>query len=88
MKLLDTSLPTTALRAYVVDLATRHGVTYTKTRYDELAEVITALSDDDVELDEVQLLIIALGRAGVVPREQVLPLHANYLREKLHVRSV
>jgi hypothetical protein len=70
------------LRAYIVALAKRHGVTYTKTPCDQLAEVITNLSDDDVEMDDVELLLIALERAGIVPSEQVVPLHVNYLREK------
>jgi hypothetical protein len=76
-------VPTSGLCAYFVLLAKRHGVTYTKTPCDQLAEVITNLSDDDVEMDEVELLLIALERAGIVPSEQVVALHVNYLREKL-----
>ncbi len=76
-------VPISGLRAYIVALAKRHGVTHTKTPCDQLAQVITNLSDDDVEMDDVELLLIALERAGIVPSEQVVALHVNYLREKL-----
>ena len=32
--------------------------------------------------------ILALERAGIVPSEEVVPLHVNYLREKFNVRSI
>lgn len=78
-------IPTSGLEEYIVGLAHRYGVTYLKTPNDELAEVITRLSDDDIEMDDVELLLIALERAGVVANKYVVPLHINYLREKLNV---
>ncbi|MHB8253600.1 MAG: hypothetical protein ACYDEV_07865 [Acidiferrobacter sp.] len=83
-----TSIPISGLAGYIVGLAQRHGVTYVKTPYDELAEVITRLADDEVEMDYVELLLIALDRAGVVASKHVVPLHINYLREKLNVRPI
>jgi len=83
-----TNIPISGLASYIVGLAQRHGVTYIKTPYDELAEVITRLADDEVEMDDVELLLIALERAGVVASEYVVPLHINYLREKLDVRPI
>ena len=50
-------------------------------------EVITRLADDDVEMDDVELLLIALERAGVLASEYVVPLHINYY-EKLNVRPI
>jgi hypothetical protein len=79
-------IPTSGLGAYIMDLSHRYGVTYIKTPDDELAVLITQLSDDDIEMDDVELLLIALERAGVVASENVVPLHINYLREKLDVR--
>lgn len=76
--------PTTNVGGYISSLATLHGVSYVKTRYDCLAELITQLSDDDVEMDEKELLLIALERAGIIQSEDVVPLHINYLREKLN----
>lgn len=83
-----TNIPVKGVSEFIVDLATSHGVNYTKTSYDELAETITNLSDDDVEMDDVELLLIALERAGVIGSEYVVPLHVNYLREKYHVRPI
>ena len=80
--------PVTDVGGYITGLAKLHAVSYVKTSYDELAEVITRLSDDDVVMDETELLLIALERAGVIPSEAVVPLHINYLREKLNVRPV
>lgn len=81
-------IPTSGLEEYIVGLAKRHSVAYAKTPHDELAEVITRLADDDVEMDDVELLLIALERAGVLASEYVVPLHINYLREKLNVRPI
>lgn len=75
-------IPTIGVAQFITDLAKRHNISYVKTPNDALAEVITRLSDDDVELDDVVLLLIALERAGIIPSEKVVPLHVNYLREK------
>ena len=83
-----TAIPVTGLAKYVVDLARQHGVSYVRTADDALAEVITSLADDEVKLDEVEALLLALERAGVIESADVVPLHINYLREKLSVRSV
>lgn len=81
-------LPVSGLRDYILGLASTHGVAYVETPTDKLADAITRLSDDDVHLDEIERLLIALERAGVVASDSVVPLHINYLREKLNVRSV
>jgi hypothetical protein len=78
-------IPTTGIAEFIVGLAKQHGVRYVQTPHDALAEVITRLSDDDVQLDDIVLLMIALERAGVIPSEHIVPLHGNYLREKLGV---
>jgi len=77
-------IPTVGLRDYIVELAKNHSITYKKTSQDDLAEMITSLSGDAVELDEVELLLIALERAGIIESKYVVPLHVNYLREKLN----
>jgi hypothetical protein len=81
-------LPVSGLRDYILGLASAHGVTYVETPVDKLADTITRLSDDEVHLDEIECLLIALERAGVVACDSVVPLHINYLREKLDVPSV
>lgn len=86
--MLTLAIPTTGLAKHIGDLARQHNVRYVRTDDDALAEVITQLSDDDVVMDEVELLLLALERAGVVDSADVVPLHVNYLREKFNVRPV
>ena len=78
----DVKLPTADIGDYIRELANRHDVTYVMTHGDRLANTFARLSDDDVELDEVVLLLIALERAGVIPSEAVVPLHIRYLPER------
>jgi hypothetical protein len=75
-------IPTSGLAKFITDLAKEHDVTYAKTNGDQLAEKFTELSGDEVILDNVECLIIALERAGAINSEDVVPLHVNYLREK------
>lgn len=81
-------IPKSGLAEYITGLAHQHGVRYERTPGDAMADVLTSLADDAVKMDAVALLLIALERAGVVPSEEVVPLHVNYLREKLNVRSI
>lgn len=76
------NIPTTDPAEFIKAIAKQHNVVYENTLYDGLADTITRLSDDDVVMDEVEILIIALERAGILSSEDVVPLHVNYLREK------
>ena len=76
-------IPTSGLVKFITDLAKEHDVTYAKTNGDQLADKFTGLSGDDVILDDIECLIIALERAGAIDSDDVVPLHVNYLREKL-----
>ena len=67
--------------AAILDLAKQHGVAYTPTANDVWAQDVTRLADDDVTLDEIELLLIELQRAGHLSRPEALRLQANYLRE-------
>ncbi len=80
-------MSTSSIAEYITELAKKHGVSYIRTPDDALAEVITNLADDDVKMDRIELLLIALERTGVIASDSVVPLHINYLREKLNVRS-
>ena len=62
-------------------LAERHAVAYSQTASDVLAHHVTRLSGDDVVLDEPELLLIALQRAGHLSRAEAVLLQADYLRE-------
>jgi hypothetical protein len=56
-------------------------VVFVRTKGDVLANHITRLSSDDVELDEVEQLLIALQRAGHLSRAEMVRLQVSYLRE-------
>jgi hypothetical protein len=62
-------------------LAARHGVSYTQTATDVWANHVTRISGDDVALDEIELLLVALQRAGHLSRPEALRLQVTYLRE-------
>jgi hypothetical protein len=63
------------------DMAARHQVSYVPTQSDLLANHITRLSSDDVKLDEIECMLIALQRAGHITRDQLVQFQARYLRE-------
>ncbi len=62
-------------------LAKRHGVAYAPGRNDELARHITRLAGDEVQLDPVEQLLIALQRSGHLSRMRAVRLQAQYLRD-------
>ena len=62
------------------DLASRHNVRHVAGRWDELANAITRLAGDDVQLDETELLLVALGRAGVLSDRETVRMAAAYIR--------
>ncbi len=67
----------TAIRA----LADQHKVAYAATATDSWANHVTRLAGDDVVLDEIELLLVALQRAGHLSRPEALGLQVKYLRE-------
>ena len=70
-----------ATAARIRKMAHEHHVAYIRTQRDVLAHHITRLAGDDVQLDEVEQLLIALQRAGHLSRVEMLQLQAAYLRE-------
>lgn len=62
-------------------MAEQHHVAYRRSATDVLGHHITRLAGDDVELDETELLLLALERAGHVSGSDAVRLHAEYLRE-------
>lgn len=60
-------------------LAERHRVSYAQTATDVWAHHVTRLAGDDVALDEIELLLIALQRSGHLSRPEALRLQVNYL---------
>ncbi len=65
----------------ILSLAQKHGIAYTQTKGDAWAQEVARLADDDVRLDEIELLLIELQRAGHLSRPEARRLQASYLRE-------
>ncbi len=66
---------------HIRKMAKDHHVAYVSTERDQLAHHITRLAGDNVELDEVEQLLIALQRGGYLSRAEMIQLQATYLRE-------
>ena len=66
---------------HIRELARKYHVHYVRTENDALAHHITRLAGDDVELDEIEQLLIALQRAGHLSRTELVRLQASYLRK-------
>lgn len=71
-----------SVEKYVRNLAAEHCVTDEQDVYDGMATVLTELSGDDVVLDRVERLLVALKKAGVLEGREMLLLHAEYLAAK------
>jgi len=62
-------------------LAKEHGVTYIENELDQFANTVTELSGDDVLKDDTKDLIIALFRAKVITKSDIVKLNSLHLRE-------
>ena len=67
----------TAVRA----MARQHQVSYSPSPMDRLADHMTRLAGDVIELDDIERLIVALQRAGHLTRVEAVQLTARYRRE-------
>jgi predicted transcriptional regulator len=70
-----------ATAARIRRMAEEYHVAYVRTPRDALAHHITRLAGDDVQLDEIEQLLIALQRSGHLSRVEMVKLQATYLRE-------
>jgi hypothetical protein len=70
-----------ATAARIRKMAQEHNVAHFGTQRDALAHHITRLAGDDVQLDEIEQLLVALQRSGHLTRVEMVLLQANYLRE-------
>ena len=66
------------------ELAFQHGVTSERNELDSWCEAVTANAGDDIRSDEVEQLIIGLGRIEAVDGVELTRLHARYLEETLN----
>jgi hypothetical protein len=66
----------------ITELANSYGVSYSETENDRFANEATRLSGDNITLDGTDLLIIALRRAGILSKSEVVPLLGRYMLEQ------
>ena len=70
-----------AVAARILRMAQEYHVVYVRTSRDAFAHHVTRLSGDNVQLDEIEQLLIALQRSGHLSRVEMVQLQAAYLRE-------
>jgi uncharacterized protein related to proFAR isomerase len=63
-------------------LANQHGVVHHHSELDEWCDKVSELSDGEVELDETQLILVELDRAGILTGKDNTILHGRYLQER------
>lgn len=63
-------------------LAQKHNLGHDHSQLDEIGATFSRLSDDDVELDRTQWLLVELNRAGILTGKDNTLLHARYLQER------
>lgn len=79
------NIPTRGLADFITGLASQHRVKFRRTHLSDLARTFTRLSDDDVEQDDVQRLVVALRQARVIDGPTMVELLGNYLDEKFGI---
>jgi hypothetical protein len=68
------------ISAWVQANTRKRGIYPLNTRYNKLASAISRLSDSEAELDNTELLLVAMSKAKVITTSQLGVLQVNYLR--------
>lgn len=63
-------------------LAQENNLVHSHSQLDEIGAMFSRLSDDEVELDRTQWLLVELNRAGILTGKDNTLLHAQYLQER------
>jgi hypothetical protein len=63
-------------------LAQENNLVHSHSQLDEIGTTFSRLSDDEVELDKTQWLLVELNRAGILTGKDNTLLHAQYLQER------
>ena len=63
-------------------LAQENNLVHSHSQLDEIGATFSRLSDDEVELDRTQWLLVELNRAGILTGKENTLLHARYLQER------
>jgi hypothetical protein len=82
MSLVTSTTTQLTAKQTIQQLAEQHGIVHQHTALDEWGDAVSKLSDSEVELDEIQWLLVELGRAGILAGQDNTMLHAQYLQER------
>lgn len=77
-------IPDTNIDEFIIQFAREHGIKYTRTSADAMAEVITRLSGDEVPQDDIADLLVALKRANVIDGRTMIELLGRHIDECGH----
>ena len=69
-------------REQILALARAPGVVYRPNALDELGNAVTRLAGDEVRLDDIELLLLALERAECVSTAEADRLHIAHMRQR------
>lgn len=75
------SLPTKGVGAFIEKLAHLHNVSGERTRLNDWAEAVSRAAGDDIRLDYVERLLVALNQQRLINGRQAARLLTNYMRE-------
>ena len=81
-------IPTAGVAEYISELARKYAIGSARTSSDDLADMITLLSDDEVVSDTTEDIVVALKRARIIDGPTMVALLGNYLDEVRNVRSI
>ncbi|EMQ2088346.1 hypothetical protein ABWR82_004145 [Salmonella enterica subsp. enterica] len=76
-----------SVASYIYQLAKKHNITAIRDNVSNIAITITALSGDDIKLDDVEQLLVNLKRKGFLTKAEMMQLEGRYLREKKYFRT-
>ena len=79
-------LPKTGVAAFVERFAHVHNLTAKRSRLNDWAEAVSRAAGDDIRLDHVELLLVALTKRDLISGRQAARLLTLYLTEKAAVR--
>jgi hypothetical protein len=75
-------IPQLTAKQTIHQLASQHGISHHHSPLDELGEAFSRLSDNEVELDETEWLLVELDRTNILTGLENTQLHAQYLRQR------
>lgn len=75
------TIPDKNVSIFIRTLAEQNGFSYTESKLDKVANVLTHLAGDNVQTDDVEGLLIKLSRKGCITGSEMVILHSRYLDE-------